>query len=587
MPLALLATLMAALLTTGLALAQDSPALQPDSLEFNLGTGDSLTLYFTLTTPVDLTNLVVENNGLINDERTANIPPDQVVINPASGDVPTGQQSFTVTIQQPEQPGHFTGQLILRFGEPPEQQALPLALDVTVQAQPQVAASDASPNQILNLRPPWLYLGTCRPGQTGGNLPGNQIVITLEQNGLGEATVNEVKVDPLRATNQSVPGSVMSSLPAEGGDQPPYTTSARTLDLIVKAASGCIPAGAFQSSLRVLVADQVDPVLVPFTVNSKAGLIWPILIALLGILVGAFSAYLNQRVNPLSKAIQRVKEIQELLEKHAWLQALDVQRLAGLLKDIQEMMTGGKEVAKIESSLESLESQIATSEDASKAFIADQLNPAIEALSQVQFGKKIAEGYQPDLEKIGQRVEKGEYSDLKQAQEALEAVNAQLEPLTKIAEVFALIEADYISTNPTEVEALRKDLSEAETLDEMHTLLTEAMKTMPVGGVDFSIFESIQKALREFSPAKATWEKFTASMKIQRWLGVGLTGLFALVGGIIALYGPNATWGASVDDYVTLAIWALSVNVVAGQAFDFKAQLKPQVQPPTDTPPEP
>ncbi len=281
--------LSAALLLPAVSFAQEAPSLNPTKLEFALQTGDSLTLFTTLNTPVDLTNLVVENNGLVNDAKTANIPPTKVILAPASGDIPAGLQSLAVTIQQPEQPGHYTGQLVLRFGQAPAMQPVTIILDVTVSAAPNVTASTASPNQTLQLRPSFFFIGLCPAGANNCAVPGNQIVITLEQTGLGEAQLSSVSADPLRSADNSRPGSVLSINPSITMSQT-QSTLARTLDLTVQADSWDIPPGKYTSGLRALVVDQDKPVVVPFTVNSKVGLFWPILIAVFGIGVGRRSA---------------------------------------------------------------------------------------------------------------------------------------------------------------------------------------------------------------------------------------------------------------------------------------------------------
>ncbi len=315
--------LLAALLLPVTGFAQQAPTLTPSRLEFSLQTGDSLTLFTTLNTPVDLTNLVVENNGLVNDAKTANLPPAKVILAPASGDIPAGLQSLAVTIQQPEQPGHYTGQLVLRFAgaQPADTQPVTLDLDVTVAAAANVTASTASPNQTLQLRPSFFFIGRCPAGASACTIPGNQIVITLEQTGPGEARIMDVKIDPLRSSEHSRPGSVMTftmpdSAPASSiGAAPiatPYTTTVRSLDLTVQADSWDIPPGSYSSGLRLTVAGQANAVTVPFTVKSKAGLFWPALIAALGILFGYISYRLNQRINPLMNVMKEVEKIQAI-----------------------------------------------------------------------------------------------------------------------------------------------------------------------------------------------------------------------------------------------------------------------------------
>ncbi len=318
--------LIAALLLPAAASAQDAPRFEPGKLSFTIPSSDSLTLYTTLTTPVDLTELTVENNGLVNDEKTANIPPDKVLISPASGEIPAGQQRFGVTIQQPELPGHYTGELVLRYTITDTFQTLPLALEVTVIPKANVAASTTSANQVLSLKPGPFYLGQRNSASTD-QAADNQIVITLEQTGMGEAILTGVKVDPLRSTTGSLPGDRLTVSPAISATLP-LTTSAGSADLTVMAGSTLIPPGEYQSGLRVTVEGQAEPVQVTFKVQSKAGWFWPVLIAAIGMLFGYLSYIINQRVNPLSKLVEKVKQIQATLKAHPVLQADDVKQFA-------------------------------------------------------------------------------------------------------------------------------------------------------------------------------------------------------------------------------------------------------------------
>ena len=161
--------------------------------------------------------------------------------------------------------GHYTGELVLQFVElsatepPGHSLSLSLKLDVTVTAKPDVRASSASNELALELEPsfldggPWCGQGQKDTTQDQGPkdaapspqaivaAPGNEIVITLEQNGPGEATLTDVKIEALRAT-RSLPASSLDVTP-HIDDSTPALTSVGTLDLVVKAAERCIPAG--------------------------------------------------------------------------------------------------------------------------------------------------------------------------------------------------------------------------------------------------------------------------------------------------------------------------------------------------------
>ncbi len=205
-------------------------------------------------------------------------------------------------------------------------------------------------------------------------------------------------------------------------------------------------------------------------------------------------------------------------------------------------------------------------------------------MEKLKVGQKVAGQMIASLNKIGERVESGAYRRMDEANKALTALQSQQEMLSKIAKRFNEIEsaaqAETAAGGTAKVDTaeLLNDLNTAGSFDKLIDQINEAgnnYQLVPLGG----FAATVGTAEASFSASVPTWDEFTTSLKIQRWFGVGLSAAFALIGGLIALYYPNATWGASTSDYITLAVWALSVNVIAGQSFDFKAQLKPQITP--------
>jgi hypothetical protein len=47
--------------------------------------------------------------------------------------------------------------------------------------------------------------------------------------------------------------------------------------------------------------------------------------------------------------------------------------------------------------------------------------------------------------------------------------------------------------------------------------------------------------------------------------------LFTLAVGYITLYAKTPTFGADLENYLTLFLWGVSVNIVGAQAIDLKA----------------
>lgn len=578
-------TLMAALLLPASVGAEEVPQFSPDSLAFTIQPGDSLTLYTTLTTPTGMTNLGIENNGLVNDEKTANIPPDKVLISPASGDIPAGPQRFAVTIQQPEKPGHYTGELFLRYSITDTVQTLPLALDVNVVPKPDVSATTESSNQVLSLR--WRPVIQWLANKWFGITPGSRIIVTMVQAGSGEAVLNGVKIDSLRG-NKPLESSALVVSPAISATVP-LTTTAGTADLTVGATSINIPPGEYKSNLRVSVAGQADAVVVPFTVKSKAGVVWPVLITLLGFLLGWWSIRYNKNVHPLTKLLEKVAEIEKIKTEPQALQIEDVEVFGGELKKIQRRMMAGEEAETLETALDALIAQIKTKREENRQLIQPdgELGKAIQEMQALEIGVKVRDAIVKALKSIRDRVEEGSYPRLAEAQLEFKRTEPQRTELVNIVTEFnqvvqesggtidipQLIQKLNAAEDPS---TLKRLLDEARAQYKPRTELDEALSyTLPGEAVQMN---DIQDIITGSKVAPASWEAFTTSLKAQRRLAVGLTAGFALVGGLIALYAPNATWGASITDYVTLAVWALGVNLVGGQAVDFKASLQPPAQ---------
>ncbi len=432
LPLLILA---AALFLPGTTYAQ---SIDPTTLTYRLQTGDSLTLYFTLTTPRPLAEVTFGNNGLVNDDHTANIPPDKIIVAPENQATLEGQQRFAVTIQQPGKPGHFAGDLAIHYKGQPPNQALAVTLDVTVLPKPKVAASAASPNQILKVLPNFFYLGDCSVAPAA--MPaGGQIVITLEQSGLGKAALLDVKLDPLRATAQSLPASVLSVSPAVSPTQP-LATTAGTADLTVYpprrrvSRPASTPAGCARWSqartIRSLCPSRCNPK------SACSGRCW--------LLSWAFwlvpsAITLTRRSTPLAKAIQKTEGIRRTLTEPTWLLAEEIEKFAGSLKEIQDSMMGGEEPSKVDAALDGLSTQIKTAQETNQKFVTDEVGQVRTALDKLTVGEKVAGMVRNTLTEIENRVKAGSYANLTLARKDLAVTEEQKQELQKIADIFGRV----------------------------------------------------------------------------------------------------------------------------------------------------
>jgi hypothetical protein len=360
----------------------------------------------------------------------------------------------------------------------------------------------------------------------------------------------------------------------------------------VRANAASIPPGEYQTGLRVTVAGQAEPVKVPFKVQSKALLIWPVVLAGVGMLFGFLSYYINQKINPTSKLVEKVKKIQTTLDEHQVLQAEDIEELGMMLKSIQERIFAGEEAATLETLLDELATRIKARQEENRKFILPEGEPAkaVQELHALEVGVKVAAEIVDSLNALKNRVARGGFRNMDDAQFELQAINAQRDRLKDVSDNFLkvkkLVEEDKDHPEPlVDIDALKRRLNQAENIDTLMIEVKNALKLYqpepkkPVEDISYAEagvdnLETLRE-MREAQDVPARWNAFTSELKAQRWLLILATTLFALAGGVMALYVPNPTWGASINDYVTLLIWALSVNIIAGQQVDFKAYLKP------------
>ncbi len=240
---------------------------------------------------------------------------------------------------------------------------------------------------------------------------------------------------------------------------------------------------------------------------------------------------------------------------------------------------------------------IKAKQDENRKFLAPEgdLGKAITEMQALEVGDTVRDEIVDGLRKIGERVERGGFGNMDDASDELVAREPERVDIKKVNMVFKqvkeLADAEEQAGNEPKVKIsdLKAKLNQATDLNTLNLEVNQALelyKPKPAGpqedtsyalGAGVLSMEDFRKR-REAEDVPAKWSAFTSGLHIQRLLGVAVTAAFALIGGVIALYVPNATWGASINDYITLLVWALSVNIIAGQTVDFKATLQPPAQ---------
>lgn len=296
-----------------------APALAASETQllFRGATGETLGRSFTLTAvggPVGAVRLSASD--LMETASDRAIPAKQVTISPAQASAIAAQQSVDVTVAPgTAQAGVYTGTLSIWYAAVGSTDLLTtpltIALQVTLDAVPSVAADANSVNQTLfGQTTDMPYVGTpvSRTQPVLGELP-----VTLIASTLSPAQVSAAEVLSVRNANGLILPSgvvrVQASLPLTIPGQ-----GALTLPLVLGGKN--LPAGDYTGNLRVQVANQPTVIQVPFTMKLKDNWLYAVLVLLASFVVGAAVAWYNSGGGAAVKTVQDVNRRQARLREN-------------------------------------------------------------------------------------------------------------------------------------------------------------------------------------------------------------------------------------------------------------------------------
>lgn len=296
-----------------------APALvaSETQLVFRGNTGETLGRSFTLTAvggPVGAVRLSASDLLATGSDRA--IPAKQITISPTQTPAIAEQQSVDVTVAPgAAQAGVYTGTLSIWYAAVGSTDLLTtpltLALQVTLDATPSVAADVNSVNQTLFGQTTDLpYVGTpiSRTQPVLGELP-----VTLIASTLSPAQVTAAEVLTVRSANGlTLPSGVVrvrASLPLTIPGQ-----GALTLPLVLGGKN--LPAGDYTGNLRIQVANQPTVIETPFTMKLKDNWLYAVLVLLASFVVGAAVAWYNNGGGAAVKTIQDVNRRQARLREN-------------------------------------------------------------------------------------------------------------------------------------------------------------------------------------------------------------------------------------------------------------------------------
>jgi len=436
----LLALLIPALLLVRLeARAQDSATvtLSETSLEFRGLVGQPLQRSFALTVAGGaVQNVTVIPHDLVDSATGAAIPSAQVRVDPQAVASVEGVQPFVVTVAGQDKPGHYVGQLEIRYDGQPEDVPLAVTLDVTLAASSDVDATIDSKNLTLEIVPSWFSLPFGQPRAAPDAPVQGQVTVSLLQSGEGQATVEEGMVLSMRGPrSQTLPDYAVRVVTT----MPLTIPSQGAANLQVVGGGRSLNAGEYNGVLHLSVSNQA-PVQVPLKVLVKDGPLLPLIVLALGLVVGAFLAVWNRDGKARFDLQRRIQRLQDNLESAEYLQQEEQERADRELAAVVDAMVNGDSVESITQQVDALATFVEDTQTAAQKLEQDArpLETGLRRLAVCNsYRAKLLEG----LQALRTGVREGSYDTLGAASEAYGRLQARVAELQGAVERFATLGA--------------------------------------------------------------------------------------------------------------------------------------------------
>ena len=262
------------------ALANDGVRLSEDKLIFRGLVNKPLQRTFTFMAPDKAMPAVeVVRSDLVDADTKVVLLSTNIKVEPET--LQKGSQRFTVSITGANA-GHFTGNLELRVKGKTGEEKHTLALDIET-LSPNVDTDSNSKTLTLPINQGWrnwpfedISLGPDSPKL-------GEVTLTLLQNGEGKATIEKASILTMRGSKgSSLPDRVVTvdtTLPMDIQHH-----EARPLNIVVRGNN--IPADEYNGLLYISVGSQPNAVQVPLRLNVKHGPLLPVILLILGPIIG-------------------------------------------------------------------------------------------------------------------------------------------------------------------------------------------------------------------------------------------------------------------------------------------------------------
>lgn len=511
--------------------AQTDPSeveLSETELAFNGLVNESLQRTFTLIvkgSAIENVNLI--RHDLVDANAGRVILSTAITVDPLKITEAEGPQHFSVTIPAGQKPGHYTGTLEVQYGTPPDDVTLAVALEVTLTAVPNVDVEAEAKNLSLFAAPTWHSFPVGRPAAGPHSPELGQTTLTLIQDVEGEAIVEEIDVLTMRGPKgQTLPkGSLRVDadfpLKLDGKD----STAVR-----IVAAGRNLNAGEYNGNLQLKVRNQPATVQVPLKVFVKDGPLLPLILLIVGPLVGALIAAWNTDGKARYDLYKRIESLSKRVETIDLVQNQDLAQAQKKLNAIMDAMHEGLAVDKITAQIQALEQSLDAAQAAAQDLLDEKVEPLIDLYEDLAVCTAYHDAQIEQLETIRARVtRRGGFKDLDEAKDwqreiqthydrlkaAIDRFNAiapqyqdkiraRLDQATDLAQIETLIErlAEVIrgvSALPADYQDRVKDwLAQADSLEQMASLLKRVQAVIQyINGLDSEKREQIRQTLEQ------------------------------------------------------------------------------------------
>ncbi|GAB4161396.1 MAG: hypothetical protein Fur0021_34530 [Candidatus Promineifilaceae bacterium] len=515
-----------------------------------------------------LNNVSFVINDLVDEKSGAVMISSSITVDPAQVTELSQPQLFTVSINGAKE-GHFRGILELLYDGQPADQPLRLPLDIVLETTPNVDAGINSKSLSLSVTPGFFSSPFGRPRVVAADTALNNVTLTLLQNGEGAATVENATVLTMRGSKgQTLPQSavtVSTALPMTLQSQ-----EAKTLEVVVAGRN--LPADKYDGILHITVQNQDTPIQIPLTISIKDGPLLPLLLLLIGPILGFGINWWNNGGQARTKLYQDLRWLESHLATASFIQEDQQLAIGHDITRAQDKLIAGDAVAGIETLLQTIRANMEAAATTSQQFLQDELVPVRQKtteLSIATYRRKL----ESDLDAIQETVRSGGFASLASARTALAEVSANLEAARKMAAEMADLPASMRNEVAAKMDA-------AATLGDMQGILADAKASLSSGdGGDFiegahgvgdretPVTEKELKLQRRAS----VWRGY--ALRLQ-WGRLGLTAavyIFTLVVGFITLYANAPTFGANPEDYITIILWGIGTNLIGAQTINLSA----------------